>query len=121
MGRKSEQRINAQRNIVQRWDPKIVFLSKTKLRKKAMERAKARVGFVYGLVVPKSNRSGGLAMLWRKEINLYIMGYAGNYIDAIVTESTSGFRWRITSFYEHPKTHKRKESWDQLCALNKKF
>lgn len=57
-----------------------------------MERAKARAGFVYGLVVPKSNRSGGLAMLWKKEINLDIMGYAGNYIDAIVTESISGLK-----------------------------
>ena len=57
-----------------------------------MERAKARASFVYGLVVPKSNRSGGLAMLWKKEINLDIMGYAGNYIDAIVTESISGLK-----------------------------
>ena len=58
--------VNALHDIVQRWDPKIVFLLETKLRKKAMERAKARVGFVYGSIVPKSNRSGGLAMLWRK-------------------------------------------------------
>ena len=86
-----------------------------------MERAKARAGFVYGLVVPKSNRSGGLAMLWKKVINLDIMGYAGNYIDAIVTESISSLKQRITGFYRHPETHKRKESWDQLRALNKKF
>ena len=60
-------------------------------------------------------------MLWKKEFNLDIMGYAGNYIDAIVMESILGLKWRITGFYKHPETHKRKESWDQLRALNKKF
>ena len=57
-----------------------------------MERAKTRASFVYGLVVPKSNRNGGLAMLWKKEFNLDIMGYAGNYIDAIVMESILGLK-----------------------------
>ena len=32
-----------------------------------------------------------------------------------------GLKWRITGFYGHPKAHKRKESWDQLKALNLKF
>ena len=60
-------------------------------------------------------------MLWKKDIKLEIMGYAGNYIDAIIVESQSGFKWRITGFYGHPKTHRRKESWEQLKALNRKF
>ena len=60
-------------------------------------------------------------MLWKKDIKLEIMGYAGNYIDAIIVESQSGFKWRITGFYGHSKTHRRKESWEQLKALNRKF
>ena len=77
-----------------------------------MERAKRKVGFVYDLVVPKSDKSGGLAMLWKENINMEIMGYAVNFIDAIVTEADLGLKWRIIGFYGHPKAHKRKESWD---------
>ena len=57
----------------------------------------------------------------KKEVKLEIMGYAGNYIDAIVEESQSGLKWRITGFYGHPETHRRKESWEQLKVLNRKF
>ena len=76
--------VNALREIVRQWDPNFVFLLETKLKKKAMERAKRKMGFFYGLVVPKSNKSGGLAMLWKENINLEIMGYAGNFIDTMV-------------------------------------
>jgi len=113
--------VKALRKLVQRWDPNIVFLMETKLNKKGMEKVKGRAGFIDGLIIPKSDRSGGLAMLWKKDFKLEIMGYARNYIDAIVVESHSGFKWRITGFYGHPETHRRKESWEQLKALNRKF
>ena len=38
--------------FVQWWDPKIVFLSETKLKKKAMENEKEKTGFANGLIVP---------------------------------------------------------------------
>ena len=86
------------------------FLSETKLDKKGIERAKERTGFIYGLIVLKLGQSGGLAMLCKIDINLKIMGYARNYIDAIIVESPSGFKWRITGFYGHPEAHQRKGS-----------
>ncbi|XP_075659082.1 uncharacterized protein LOC142628947 [Castanea sativa] len=60
-------------------------------------------------------------MLWKKELKLEIMGYTGNVIDAIIIDELSEFKWRITGFYGQSETHKRKESWDQLKALNRKF
>lgn len=67
-------------------------MSKTKLNKKGMEKARDRAGFVCGLIVPKSEWSEGIAILWKKGINLEIKGYAGNYIDAIVIDSISGVK-----------------------------
>ncbi|XP_050280875.1 uncharacterized protein LOC126721848 [Quercus robur] len=84
-----------------------------------MEKKKMSVGFINGLVVPSSGRSGGLAMLWRKEIFVDIQNYSGRHSDAIVTED-SGFKWWIIGFYGNPEVHRRKESWDLLKALNKK-
>ena len=75
-----------------------------------MEKAKDKAGFVYGLIVPKSERTRGIAMLWKKDINMEIKGYAGNYIGAIVIDSISRFKWRITSLYGHPETHRIKET-----------
>ena len=80
-----------------------------------------KINFVNGLIVPRKGRGGGLAMLWRREVDLEIMGYSRSYIDAIISEQVSGFKWRITSFYRNPETHRRQESWDKLAALNRKF
>ena len=107
--------------LVQRWNPNIIFLSETKIKKKAMEKIMEKINFVNGLIVPRKGRGGGLALLWKREVDLEIMGYSRNHIDAIVSDQVSGFRWRITGFYGNPKTHKRQESWDELAALNRKF
>ena len=111
----------ALREMVQRWDPNIVFLMETKLKMSAMKREKEKAGFVFGLIVPKAQNCGGLAMLWKKEIKLEIMGYAGKFNDAVVINESSNFKWRITVFYGHREMHKRKESWEQSKSLNRRF
>ena len=108
------------RNIVQQWDPDFVFLSDTKLRKWSMERKKMSIGFANGLVIPSHGKSGGLALLWRKEINVDVQSFSDRHIDAIVTEDR-GFKWRITGFYGNPEVPRRKESWDLLKVLSRKF
>ena len=75
-----------------------------------MEKENEKVGFAYGLIVPSLGRSGGIALLWKKDISVEVQGYFDNYIDAIVIDPSSSFKWRITGFYGHPKTHRRKES-----------
>ena len=100
--------------LVQRWDPKIVFLLETKIKKKAMEKVMEKIKFVNGLIVPRNGRGGGLAMLWKREVDLEIMGYSKSFIDAIITEQSSGFKWRITGFYKNLEAHRRKDSWENL-------
>ena len=102
----------ALREMVQSWDPNIVFLMETKLKMSAMKRENEKAGFVFGLIVPKAQNCVGLAILWKKDIKLEIIGYAWNFIDAIVIDESSNFKWRITVFYGNPETHRRKESWE---------
>ena len=80
-----------------------------------------KINFVNGLIVPRKGRGVGLAMLWKREVDLEIKGYSRSYIDAIISEQVSGFKWRITGFYGNPETHKRQESWDEHADLNRKF
>ena len=86
------------RELMQRWKPKIVFLMETKMKKYRMEKEKFKIGLLNGLIVPSVGRSGRLAMLWSRDIKVEVQGYSGNYIDAIVTDPESGFKWRITGF-----------------------
>ncbi|XP_075660563.1 uncharacterized protein LOC142630448 [Castanea sativa] len=85
-----------------------------------MERKKMNVGFANGLIIPSYGRSGGLALLWKKEIKVDVQSYSERHVDAIIFED-SGFKWRITGFYGNPKSHRRKESWELLKILSKKF
>lgn len=77
--------------FAQRWDPKIIFLSETKLKKRNMEKEKEKAGFKNGLIILCIGRSGGLVLLWKKDILVEVQGYLNHYIDAIVTDSSSGF------------------------------
>ena len=91
------------------------------MKKYHMEKVKFKIGLLNGLIVLSVGRSGGLAMLWSRDIKVEVQGYSGSYIDAFVTDPESGFQWRITGFYENPKTHQRKESWDLLKSLSQKY
>ena len=74
--------------LVQRWNPNIIFLSETKIKKKAMEKIMEKINFGNGLIVPRKGRGGGLALLWKREVDLEIMGYSRNHIDAIVSDQS---------------------------------
>ena len=78
---------------MQRWKPKIVFLSNTKMKKYQMEKEKFKTSLLNGLIVPSVGRSGGLVMLWSRDIKVEVQGYSGNYIDAVVTDPELGFKW----------------------------
>lgn len=72
-----------------------------------MERVTEKINFVNGLIVPKEGRGGGLGMLWKREVDLEIMGYSRYFIDVVITEQSLGFRWRIAGLYGNLETHRR--------------
>ena len=93
----------------------------TKSKVKRMDKIKNRIGFANGLIVPSRGHSGGVALLWTREVNLDINSYSGSHIDAIFKESEGNFQWRITGFYGHSETHRRYESWRLLAFLHSQF
>ena len=78
----------------------------TRLHKRNIRRVKEKTGFVFGLMVPKSENCSGLAMLWKKEIKLEIMGYVGNFIDAIVIDETLISNGELPDFMDVLKCRK---------------
>ena len=75
-----------------------------------MERIKNIIRMANGLIIPYIGQSGGLALLWAREVDLEIKSFSKNHIDATITEHSNNFKWRLTGFYGHPETHRRYES-----------
>ena len=84
--------------LMQRSKPNIVFLSETKMKKYQMEKVKFKIGLMNGLIVPSIGRSGGLTMLWSRDIIIEVQSYSRNFVNAVVTDLDSGFKWRILDF-----------------------
>lgn len=92
-----------------------------KIKAKSYGKNQNRIGLANGLIVPSVGRSEGIALLWKREINLEVKSYTRYHIDAVISEVDSGYRWRLTGFYGHPETHKRYESWHLLAFLSNQF
>ena len=92
-----------------------------KTKEESYGKRKGESNFANGLIVPSSGRSGGIALLWKRDISVEVQGYLDNDIDAIVADPSSGFKRRIIGFYGHLETHRGKESWNLLRTLNKRY
>ena len=115
------QLVRALHDLVRCWDLKVVFFMETKSKTKHIEMIKNRIGMANGLIIPCIGRSGGLALLWARVVDLEIKNFSNNHIDAIITEPGNNFKWRLTGFYGHPETHRRYESWHLLAFLHNQF
>ena len=102
-------------------DPNFIFLMETKLVVTKMDGIKEGLNRSQGLVVLSKGWSGGLALLWKKELKVSVQTFSDNHIDAIVDQGVTGHQWRITGFYGNLETSKRQESWlllKRLATLN---
>nr|GMC85790.1 uncharacterized protein LOC109184723 [Ipomoea batatas] len=89
-------------DIVHTKRPVLLFLMETKLCSSKMEIIRTKVGFDNMFTVDCSGRSGGLALLWKKELNLTIVNHSRNFIDATINSVSSSSLWRYTGFYGCP-------------------
>jgi exonuclease III len=74
-------------NIQKEEDPDILFLSETKMTGSRMEGFRWKLGLTN--MVAKDcleTHGGGVAMFWRRGIDLHVRGISRLYIDADVTE-----------------------------------
>ena len=112
--------VNALQKVVLEKDPTLVFLMETKFNVTEMDGIKHKIERQQGLVVSSIRRAGGLALLWKKPLQVDILSYSPGHIDAIVNEEQGLKQWRFTGFYGHPETRKRGESWALLESLSRR-
>lgn len=104
------------KDILQKHQPRILFLCETKLKYGRMMSTGKRLGLYNCFVVGKSCMGGGLAMLWKDDLDLEIASYSNHHIDAIVRE-VDGKQWRCTGIYGHPEVGQKRHTWTLLKRL----
>jgi len=114
--------VRALRGLVKEEDPDIIYLSETKRRAHEMVSICRRLGLSNKLCVDCTgegrNRSGGLAMLWKDQLELTLKSWSSNHIDMEGTGSDSNHRWRITGIYGYPENANKHKTWELIASLN---
>ncbi|KAK6147594.1 hypothetical protein DH2020_018506 [Rehmannia glutinosa] len=78
------------------------------------DRLKNVLGF-FGVSVPPVGRSGGLALLWRQNVDVSLRGFNNHFIDAHVSFATMKFRF--TGVYGQPNISQRRAFWNSFKNL----
>ncbi|KAF7837676.1 hypothetical protein G2W53_006158 [Senna tora] len=97
--------------------PQIMFLIETKTRKRKVENLKRKLCFDDVFVVEAEGRSGGLAILWKKEIQVNVIHSSKNYIHAKVKDVQACHEWIFTRVYGNPNFQQHKRLWNQISRL----
>ena len=75
-----------------------------------VDRIRNQLGYVGIHMVECNRHSGGLALLWKDSISIFILGTTTNFIDAQITGMHIG-TWRFTGFYGILNRTRQRESW----------
>ena len=104
-------------DIREKEDPDVLFLSETKLVRSRLEWLRWKLGLTNMMVKDCEGQSGGLALFWKNEVNLRVVGFMSRYhIDSEITEE-DGFVWRFTGMYGEPKHDDKDKTWRLMSNL----
>ena len=97
--------------------PTVCFLMKTLLNKEGYVKHRRELPFRNNLIVKKPNSGGGIALIWKPEVQLDVINYTENHVLAKVVEE-DGFAWYFTGFYGWPEASQKSKSWALLAHLS---
>ncbi|XP_074302488.1 uncharacterized protein LOC141634059 [Silene latifolia] len=81
-----------------------------------MRRVREKLDGYHGIDVDSAGRSGGLAFMWKKDIDCSFVSASMHHMDFHVREGEK--EWQITGFYGWPAVSDRHLSWDLLRLLH---
>ena len=116
----SPEAVNALRRIVINEDPQLVFLQETKLHQHELERVKVKLRYdgliAVGCEGQGRKRRGGLALMWKKGVQVTLKSFSQNHVDTMVSAKGSQ-PWRYTGMYGHPEESKKGQTGELLRDL----
>jgi hypothetical protein len=98
-------------------DPDILFLSETKLIEREIEHLRWKLNMPNMVVKDCEGRCGGLAMFWKRGVDVSLRWKGRYHIDVDVTEE-NGKKWRLTGIYGESKAGEKENTWRLLRTLH---
>jgi hypothetical protein len=96
----------------------LVFLSETRFFSDRVDGLLRTLGYHHGLGVGTHGRGGGIALLWKDEVDVRLQSLDKLHIDVAVLDSvTKEEKWRFTGFYGETTRELRYRSWECLKML----
>ena len=87
----------------------------TKQQDEYIAKAFEWMGYAHSFIVPPIGLSGGLALFWKKEVDVEILESAANFIDTQIKYKNS--QAHITFIYGAPQVENRSVFWDRITLL----
>ena len=105
------------RKLVREQAPIVCFLMETRLDMEGFNKLYSNLPYHNKVIVKHPDSSGGLAFLWKNEINLEVVNYTANHVLAKITEE-DGFVWFMIGFYGWLDAQQKFKSWKLSEHLN---
>lgn len=102
--------------LIRKYRPDVIFLSETRGSSHSIDSLKSRWN-LNGVGVSSIGKSGGLALLWQKTVNVNLLSYSFHHIDATVQAEEGGDIVRLTGIYGEPDSQQRHITWNLLRNL----
>ena len=77
------------------------------------------MGLLQGLFEPSMWRKGGLALLWKFDIQVELRSLNQWFIDVFMNYGGEIGKWNLMGFYGNLETHRRDDLWALLERLGK--
>ena len=107
-------------DIIRAQGPSVVFLAETWLDKASLILIRDKLKFEGLLEFSREGRDGGVAIIWKRDVDFPVDTYSPNHIDAIINKGKED-EWWFTGFYGEPGTRNRYISWATLRRLKSKY
>jgi hypothetical protein len=104
-------------NLKKAEEPDILFLSETKMSEEEMDRFRWQLDMPHMIAVDCKGRSGGLALFWRRGVDVRLRWKGRYHIDVDVIEE-NGTKWRFTGIYGESKSGHKENTWKLLRTLH---
>lgn len=102
--------------MLQKFRPYVIFLSETRGSSPSIDSLKSKWN-LNGFGVSSIGNSRGLALLWKKSVQVNLASFSENHIGATAVVEEGGDPVRITSIYGEPKDHRQHITWSLLRSL----
>lgn len=108
---------NSLNDLLNHENPDILFLSETKQQTKNVEIILRKINIQNYWIVPPVGSAGGLILAWKNNVNLTIIDYCENQINARILDQTTNSYWILSCFYGSPYRPLKFSSWQMIRGM----